>query len=93
MLAEHVSFTLAVTVPLIIILWKEKAHLRKYAVLGVFSIILASVWEPLGAYMGIWHYVSQPQFLGVSVLTLLMYFHWVCFSYFLGNRAAGRWKR
>jgi FlaA1/EpsC-like NDP-sugar epimerase len=93
MLAEHSLFTLIVSVPLIIILWKERADIKTYAFLGIFTVIIASIWEPMGVYMDIWHYISQPQFLGASVLTLVMYFHWICFSYFLGNRAAGRWKK
>jgi len=93
MTLEHAAFFLVVTLPLILILWIERKNVKKYVYLGVFTVILAAVWEPIGAYIGLWYYVSQPQFFGVSVLTLLLYFHWVSFSYFLGNRVSGRFKK
>jgi len=59
----------------------------------MFTVAVAAIWEPIGIYMDIWYYNLQPQLFGVSVLTLLMYFHWMCFSYFLGNWAAGMWRK
>jgi hypothetical protein len=93
MLTEHILFTLVLTVPLALILYKDRKGMRDYVCLGLLTVILASVWEPVGVYMGLWYYASSPQFFGVSVLTLILYFHWICFSYFIGNRASRRFSK
>ena len=90
---EHALYMAIITLPLIFVLWIERKSLKTYVKLGVFTIILAAIWEPIGVYTNLWIYHSHGQFLGVSVLTLLLYFHWVSFSYFIGNRTARRLAR
>jgi hypothetical protein len=90
---EDFVYLLIITLPLILVLWVDRKNLRIYVPLGIFTVILATLWEPIGVYAGLWQYFGQYQFLGVSVLTLTEYFHWVCFSYFLGNVFAGRMRK
>jgi hypothetical protein len=90
---EEFLYFLIVTLPLILLLWVERKNLKTYLSLGIFTMVLATVWEPIGVYTDLWHYFGLYQFLGVSIFTLLAYFHWISFSYFLGNRFGGRLKK
>ncbi len=85
MFQQQLAYLAFLTLPLLLILCFERRFLKTYVRLGIFTVILASVWEPIGVHSGLWHYVVQPQFFGASVLTLLAYFHWMSFSYFAGN--------
>jgi len=95
MSVEHTTFFLIITIPLLLILWIDRKNIKTYVGLGVFSIILDLVWDPLAMYFGLWYYNSQPQVLGISVLTLLFYVHFLAFCYFFGNRLNSlvvKWK-
>jgi hypothetical protein len=92
MAVDHFAHFAIVTIPMLLVLWADRKNARTYASLGAFTVLLSAVWEPLGVLFGLWHYNAHPQLFGVSVLTLLNYFHWMVFSYFIGNMAARRWK-
>jgi hypothetical protein len=90
---EQFAFFLIMMIPLAAVLFLERKNAKKYVYLGLFTVVLASIWEPIGVYFGVWAYNAHPQFLGVSMVTILAYFQYVCISYFLADvflRRVGR---
>ena len=90
---EELAYFAIVTIPLLLILLYDRKNLKTYVPLGILTMFLATAWEPIGVYTDLWHYFGPQQFLGVSVITLLAYFHWMTFSYFLGNAVSRRLKK
>lgn len=89
---EQLVFFLIMSLPVLLILFAERKKLGKYITLGLFTVLLASVWESIGVYFGLWEYHVYPQFLGVSIITLFAYFQFICISYFLADVVFRRFK-
>jgi len=78
---------LLLCIPLPIVLLIDRKMIRKYILLGIFTIICATIYESITTYLGFWFHYSQPQILGgASIWTLLGYFPYISYSYFLGNK-------
>ncbi len=90
---DHLIFLLIITVPLALILWYDRKNMRAYLGIGILAIILDSVWDPIAMTFDLWYYGTYPQFLGVSVCTLLLYIHYLAFCYFFGNMLARRLEK
>jgi hypothetical protein len=90
---EQFYLFLMLSVPLAAILYFDRKNAKKYLLLGAFTMMLAIPWESSLAYLGFWRYFSEPRLFGVSIYTILLYTHYVIFSYFLGNILFKRCQR
>ncbi len=95
-MVEHLIFFAAMTIPLAMLYAYDRKNIVKYLGIGILAIFLDLIWDPIGMSFGLWRYASQPQIFGMSVYMLLLYVHYLSFSYFLGNKTnewvVKRWK-
>lgn len=89
---DQTTLALIATIPLIIILLIERKGWRKYVALGLFTMLLALIFESIWVFLGAWQYSIEPQILGVGVHTIIGYFHYIVFVYFTGNAIVRRSK-
>lgn len=81
------------TVPFLLILYHERKNIRTYLALGIFTVILALIFEEACTSLGFWSYYSEPKIIQASLLPVIMYFHYICFCYFTGNWLCRRMKK
>lgn len=80
-------FVALLTIPYIAVLWLDRKNIKKYLFLGIFALLLDILFEaPYALLLGFWTYHGEPQLLGISVWTLILYIHYLGFCYFMGNK-------
>lgn len=89
---EHSLFLLLMTIPLVLLLVFDRKNARKYILLGIAAVLAGMVFENFTTSLGFWYHHSEPKTGLNSVYNGLLYFHYVCFSYFLGERSSRRLK-
>ena len=86
-------FLLMVTVPLVMLLALDRKNIRTYVLLGLFGVACGVMFENLTTWLGFWTHITTPRLGLVSVWTAMGYFHYLCFSWFLGNLVKRRLGR
>jgi len=76
---------LVTSVPLALILVFDRKNIRTYLTLGLFAIPLAAGFEEFMAFSGVFVHHLGPKLVNVAWETILLYFHYLVYSYFLGN--------
>jgi len=88
----HEIFTLFNFIVLGIILFSDKKHIRKCALLFAVGLVCAFIFENLTTFLGFWYYHSEPKALLISFYTWILYVPYLGFCYFVGNRLGGMKK-
>ena len=82
---DYLYYALIATIILALVLYKERRYIKVYAGLGLFTMLLAFIFENIMVYLGHWTFYAEPMLLNSSLLTIVLYFHYACFCYFIGN--------
>jgi len=82
----HIIFFIFSMILWLIILCVDRKDIAKYLTFGALAALLAVPFELLSTWIGVWVHYSQPQVLGLSVYSILLYFPFVGFTYFLAKK-------
>ena len=82
---DYLYYALIATILLAAVLYLERKHIKTYIGLGLFTMLLAFIFENLMVYLGHWVFHSEPLLLNVYLLTIILYFHYACFCFFAAN--------
>jgi len=87
---EHGFFFTLMTIPLLMLLAFDRKNFRTYLLLGLFAVLCGTVFENITTWMGFWTHLTGPRAGLTSVWNAALYFHYVCFSWFIGERLRER---
>lgn len=83
---------LAGSIPLIAVLVYDRENIRTYLTLGLFVIPLAFCFEEFMAFSGVFIHHLESKLINVSWHTVVLYFHYIVYSYFTGNWLRRRFR-
>ncbi len=83
---DYLQYFLAWTLLSAVIIHHERKKAMTYVTLGIFTVLSASIAEPLGKLAGFWSYNAGPLFLGANVFTILNYFNYIIAAYFVSEK-------
>lgn len=83
---EHVYFFLLNFALFFAILLIDRKKWKTYALLSLFTLVAAFIFENFTVFIGLWYYHSEPKVLFLSLYTWLLYVPYINFCYFLSNK-------
>ena len=67
-------------------MYKDRKNIDKYIIIGAVAVLLAVPFELMCTWMGVWVHYSEPKFLGLSLYSILLYFPFVGYAYYLAKK-------
>lgn len=83
---EHTYFLILNFAAFFLVVFLDSKKWKDYLILGIFTLVLAFIFENATAYLGFWYYNSEPMLLLISLYTWLLYVPYISFCYFVSNR-------
>ena len=80
------------TVPLVAMLAYDRKNLKTYILMGIFAVICGAALENFTTWLGFWTHLSYPRVGLASAWNVGLYFHYVTFSWFIGNSLKRRFR-